>query len=128
MSTIPPSFLSELLSPLADCFTPDVAQEVVNLRFDAQIQEKLESLRQKSQNGALSASEQAELDALSETADVIAILQAKSQVLLHDYTQQSMEAATPTHLSERDREVFLSLLDAPPAPNQALTDAFSRLS
>jgi len=82
MSTVSTSLLDELLDPLAQCFTPAVAQEVVNLRFDRKVQAKLEDLRHKANEGTLTPDERTEYETLIETIDIIAILQAKSKRML----------------------------------------------
>lgn len=126
MSTIPNTFLNDLLDPLAQCFTPAVAQEVVNLRFDARVQEKLDDLRQKANEGTLSPEERAEYEALIETLDVIAVLQDKSRQILQDRAGKLIEEPALTRLSARDRDLFVALLDAPPEPNDALRQAADR--
>lgn len=76
--------LDELLDPLAHCFTPDVAREVVDLRYDAKVQARLEELRHKANEGTLSEQERADYETLIETIDFIAILQAKSRRMLQE--------------------------------------------
>jgi len=84
MSTVSASLLDELLDPLAQCFTPAVAQEVVNLRYNRRVQAKLDNLRHKANEGTLTPEERTEYEALIETIDIIAILQAKSKRLLQE--------------------------------------------
>jgi hypothetical protein len=126
MSTIPNTFLNDLLDPLAQCFTPAVAQEVVNLRFDVKVQEKFENLRQRANEGSLTPEERAEYEALIETFDFIAVLQAKSRQLLQNRAGKQLEEPAHTRLSARDRDLFIALLDAPPEPNDVLRQAASR--
>jgi uncharacterized protein (DUF1778 family) len=40
--------------------------------------------------------------------------------------QETIEHGGPTRLSARDRDVFLQMLDAPPEPNVALSQAAER--
>jgi hypothetical protein len=76
--------LDELLDPLAHCFTPAVAQDIVDLRFDAKVQARLEELRDKANEGTLTQQERADYETLIETIDSIAILQAKSRRILQE--------------------------------------------
>lgn len=78
------ALLDQLLDPLAHCFTPDVAQEVVDLRFDPIVQSRLEDLRNKANEGTLTPHERGEYETLIETIDFIAILQAKSRQILNE--------------------------------------------
>ncbi len=84
MATVPTGILDQLLDSLTHCFTPAVAEEVVNLRYDSQVQKKLDDLRHKANEGLLSASERKEYETFVEAVDFIAILQAKSRQLLHE--------------------------------------------
>jgi len=84
MATIPVNSLDDLLDPLAQCFTPAVAQEVINLRFNGNVQNKLEDLRGKANEGTLTPEERSEYETLVETIDFIAILQAKSRRMLQE--------------------------------------------
>ena len=84
MSTVSITLLDDLLDPLAHCFTPAVAQEVVNLRFDAKVQAKLDDLRHKANEGTLTPEERTEYESFIETMDFIAILQAKSKRMLQE--------------------------------------------
>ena len=76
--------LDELLDPLAHCFTPDVAQEIADLRFDPNVQARLEELRRKANEGTLTSQERGDYETLIETIDFIAILQAKSRQMLQE--------------------------------------------
>jgi hypothetical protein len=84
MATASSNILDELLDSLAHCFTPAVAEEVVNLQYDAQVQGKLQELRTKANEGSLSDSEREEYVAFVEAVDFIAILQAKSRQILQE--------------------------------------------
>lgn len=84
MATVPSGILDELLDSLTHCFTPAVAEDVVNLRYDSRVQQKLEDLRQKANEGLLSATEKREYETFIEAVDFIAILQAKSRQMLQE--------------------------------------------
>jgi hypothetical protein len=74
--------LNELLDPLRNCLTPDVAARIVALRANPQTQKRLDRLAEKNAAGKLTAREDAEYTAYVEALDVIAILQAKARQVL----------------------------------------------
>jgi hypothetical protein len=86
MSLVSASLADHLLDPLAQCFTAAVAEEVLNLRFDKNVQVIIEDLRHKANEGTLSPAERDDYETLIETMDFIAILQAKSKRMLQDKT------------------------------------------
>lgn len=84
MATVTSEILDELLDSLTHCFTPAVAEEVVKLRYDSRVQQKLEDLRHKANEGILSTTEKKEYEAFVEAVDFISILQAKSRQMLQE--------------------------------------------
>ncbi len=46
--------LDELLEPVGACFTPEVAQRLINLRASSSVQKRIEELAHKSEQGQLS--------------------------------------------------------------------------
>ena len=52
--------MAKLLEPLASCLTPEVAQQVVALRADPEVQARLDDLADKANEGRLSAEESQE--------------------------------------------------------------------
>lgn len=46
--------MDRVLDPFMDCFTPEVARNVANLRADAETQARLDNLAQKANEGQLS--------------------------------------------------------------------------
>src|SRR5713226_1783634 len=57
LSSQPPSILDQLLTPVGDCLTPEVARHLVDLHASADVQARLEALADKSTEGQLSAEE-----------------------------------------------------------------------
>ncbi|HEY6728166.1 MAG TPA: hypothetical protein VI197_29355 [Polyangiaceae bacterium] len=49
--------LDRLLEPLTECFTPEGAHRIANLRADAEIQERLDDLAAKASEGDLTEEE-----------------------------------------------------------------------
>ncbi len=81
MATTHPA-LNDLLQPLGDCITPEVAQRIVDLRAPATVQQRVEQLAAKSSDGTLDEPERQEYEALVSSGNFIAILQSKARTLL----------------------------------------------
>ena len=71
--------LHELLDPVSECLTPEVAKELVRLRASPKTQARLEELANKSQRGEISAEERAEYETYVSAGTFIAILQSKAR-------------------------------------------------
>ena len=76
--------LDRLLDPISRCLTTEVAQQLVDLRADPALQERLDLLADKNTEGELSPEERAEYETYVRALDFIAILQAKARRLLAD--------------------------------------------
>jgi hypothetical protein len=74
--------LDRLLEPFAECLSPEVAAKIVRLRADDGMQERIDDLAERSNEGSLSAEEQEEYAGYLHAIDVIAVLQAKARSLL----------------------------------------------
>jgi hypothetical protein len=84
MATAEAAYLDRLLDPLTQCFTPSVAQQVIDLRADPAVQARLEELAEKSTEGELSPKERSEYRTYVTALDLIGILQAKARALVAD--------------------------------------------
>ncbi|MGA3186552.1 MAG: hypothetical protein ABSF22_05515 [Bryobacteraceae bacterium] len=75
--------LDELLDPLTRCLDAESAQRLVALRIPSPVQETIESLAERANEGLLSDEERGAYDALINAADFVSILQLKvrSQIL-----------------------------------------------
>ena len=62
--------------------TPEVAGKLVDYRFDAKAQARIDKLARKCNEGLLSDQERREYETYVHTIDFIAILQAKARTLL----------------------------------------------
>ncbi len=78
--------LDELLDPVAQCFTPDVARQIVALRATPTLQARLDELAGKANEGNLSQDERERYEAYVEAIDLISILQAKALKMLANDT------------------------------------------
>jgi ribosome maturation protein Sdo1 len=75
--------LDRILDPITDAFTPEVAQRIVALKVDAEMQGRVDELAAKSNDGSLTDEEQAEYKNYVHVIDLISVLQAKSQRVLN---------------------------------------------
>lgn len=74
--------LDRLLEPFAGCLSPDVAAKVAALRADDTMQDRIDYLAQRSNEGLLTAEEREEYSGYLHAIDVVAVLQAKARALL----------------------------------------------
>ena len=74
--------LAKILDPVAQCFTPEVAKRVAELRADPAVQARLEELAEKCNEGTITPEEIAEYDAYIQAMDVVAVLQKKARTLI----------------------------------------------
>jgi hypothetical protein len=82
MHTTLPS-IDRILEPLAACFTPDVAQRIVDVRVDDPLtMERLEELRSKANEGTLTEAERDEYEAFVEANDVLMLIKDKARSVL----------------------------------------------
>jgi hypothetical protein len=77
-----PSILDQLLAPVGDCLTPEVARHLVDLHASPDVQARLEELADKNTAGQLSAEERAEYETAVAAIEFISMLQAKARRLL----------------------------------------------
>lgn len=77
-----PSILHQLLTPLGDCLTLEVARQVVDLRASPEVQSRLDALADKCTEGQLTAVERAEYKAAVAAIEFISVLQARARRLL----------------------------------------------
>ena len=64
---------------MLDSLPPETLQVIVDLRADAETEAELEQLREKANEGTLSAMEEANSREFVEAVDVISILQSKAR-------------------------------------------------
>jgi len=74
--------LAKILDPVAQCFTPEVAKRVAELRADPAVQARIEELADKCHEGTITPEEMAEYDAYIQAMDVVALLQKKARTLI----------------------------------------------
>ena len=76
------SHLDRLLDPLTDTLTPESASALLALRADADVEARIDELRRKANEGALTPAEDAEYRDFIEAVDVVSIMQAAARRLL----------------------------------------------
>jgi hypothetical protein len=74
--------LERLLDPVGRCLTPEVARQLVDLRADPDLQERVDLLADKCTEGQLTAEEREEYETYVRASRFIAILQAKARKVL----------------------------------------------
>ena len=80
--------LDDLLEPLSQCLDPDSLQRVINFRVAGPVQNRIEGLATKANEGCLTDDERMEYEALINAADFIAILKLKAQQQLYRNSKQ----------------------------------------
>ncbi len=76
------SYLDRLLEPVTETFTPEMARKIVDIRADPQVEADIDELREKANEGTLTAEEDAQYKDFVEAVDVISIIQAKARRFL----------------------------------------------
>ena len=82
MKTLDAPVLDRLLDPVGRILTPDVARDLVKLRFDPKAQARIDKLARRCNDGKLTDAERSEYETYVYVIDFIAILQAKARALL----------------------------------------------
>lgn len=81
------SGLDGLLEPLSRCLDRESARRIVNLQIDPRVQERIDALAERANEGTLSDSERSEYEALINAADFISVLQIKARRQLDSIMQ-----------------------------------------
>ena len=76
------SDLGRLLEPVTETFTLEMARKIADIRADPKIQADIDELREKANEGTLTAEEDAQYKDFVEAVDVISIIQAKARRFL----------------------------------------------
>jgi hypothetical protein len=81
------SGLDGLLEPLSRCLDAESARRIVDLQIDPPVQEWIDALAERANEGKLSDSERSEYEALINAADFISILKLKARQQLDSAIQ-----------------------------------------
>jgi hypothetical protein len=79
--------LDALLEPLSRCLDAESARRIVGLQIGPPVQERIDNLAERANEGALSDSEWSEYEALINAADFISILKLKARQQLDSTVQ-----------------------------------------
>ncbi len=71
--------LDRVLDPLAGCFTPEVARRIAALEADPDLQDRIDELAEKCNEGTLTDSERREYADYVDAFHLVGILQAKAR-------------------------------------------------
>ena len=74
--------MDRILNPFTDCFTPEVARNVANLRADSATQAQLDDLAKKANEGKLTPDEQALYDRFLDAFHFVTVVQSKAREYL----------------------------------------------
>ncbi|HEX4128808.1 MAG TPA: hypothetical protein VHZ24_02110 [Pirellulales bacterium] len=77
--------LELILEPMASSFSAEFARKLVDLRTTPALQQRLDELAQKANEGALSLEEQAEYRSLVDASTIVAIMQASARRYLAEH-------------------------------------------
>ncbi len=79
------SILSQLLEPLEQCMTLELAQRIAELRATPEAQARIDELADKCNEGGLTPEEAAEYDNYIDAIDLIAVLQAQARDVIRTH-------------------------------------------
>jgi len=72
----PPLGPDEILDPIAECLTPEVARQILAVQIDPQVQARVDELAAKASEGTLTADERDQYEDLIERADLLGIVKS----------------------------------------------------
>ncbi|MCY2993338.1 MAG: hypothetical protein NTY19_36490 [Planctomycetota bacterium] len=79
---MPVETLEELLDPVGECLTPEVASKLVGLRANPKVQARIDELAEKCNDGTMTPEERSTYESYVRTINFIGMLQAKARRVL----------------------------------------------
>ena len=79
MSAVSAALLDQLVAPLGECLTPEVARRVAALRASPALERRIHRLGEKCSEGELTAGERSEYETLVRFVKFVSVLQAKAR-------------------------------------------------
>jgi len=81
-----PTVLDQFLDPLSRCLDAESARRVIDWRVPLQVQERMDNLAERANEGLLSDEERSAYEALISAADIVSILKLKARRQFSDAT------------------------------------------
>jgi hypothetical protein len=78
------TLIDELVDPLGQCLTPEVARRIVELRASANLEQRIQRLGEKCNDGQLTAEEKADYETIVRFIKFVSTLQSKARALLQN--------------------------------------------
>jgi hypothetical protein len=78
----PSDFLDRVLDPVGSALGPEAAQRLIALRANPEVQQRVDELAERANEGEITPEERSEYEALITAATIVGILQAKARALL----------------------------------------------
>ena len=78
------SVIDQLIEPVGQCFTPEVAGRIVSLKADSKLQSRVDELADKANSGTLSEEERSVYEQYVSFSQFVTLLQLKARNLLDD--------------------------------------------
>ncbi|QDT62833.1 hypothetical protein [Calycomorphotria hydatis] len=76
--------IEQLMDPVGDCLSPEVASRLVALRADPAFQQRIDDLADRSTAGTLTESERTEYEQYIRFSQFVSLLQLKAQTVLKE--------------------------------------------
>lgn len=76
------SVIDQLMDPVGECLTPEVAERIVSLRADAQLQTRVDELADKANRGTISEAERRVYEQYVRFSQFVTLLQLKARDVL----------------------------------------------
>jgi hypothetical protein len=85
-SRLPVHLLDEIFGSLSACLSPEVARRIIELRAGKPLQDRIDELAEKCNQGELSDEERSEYELYVVAGSMMSILQARAKRILADQT------------------------------------------
>lgn len=77
------ALLDELIAPLGQCLTPEVARRIARLRASPELDARIQELARKCDEGQLTPAERTDYETIARFIKFISVLQSKARTLLN---------------------------------------------
>lgn len=73
------AILEDLVTPLSDCFSPEVAERIAGLRANPDLQARIQALGEKNNQGELTEEERRDYETIVRYTRFVSVLQSKAR-------------------------------------------------